>query len=190
MTIESDFEDPSWSRISVLDQRGETRIIIPAPRTWFVILFLIFWLGGWSVGGFSAWAKFQAGSGEGKTFLGFWLCAWLLGELFALWTLLWMCLGREIVAATQTSVSRTYSLLLFSRTRYFKSSSISDLRWQKGEAFPSESGQQSCISFEYGPRTISFAKGHDAGVAAKIISTLEKNAGLSLMHRARMSGAR
>jgi hypothetical protein len=82
---ETDLNPPAGSKISVVSDGGDPVIVIPAPRgfsRYFLGLFLLFWLGLWTMG-FNAAAS-QLWSGKGNAFLVFWLGAWTLGGLFAI----------------------------------------------------------------------------------------------------------
>jgi len=177
MRIDEKFEDPSLSRVGISNVGGEVQISVPPVRHPFVMIFLTVWLGGWTVGGIAAFQQFISsnGSSDGRAFLGFWLCGWLVGELFALGSLLWMFFGQENLRATMTSLSHTYRVLLWTRTRNYRPASISNLRWQAGTGTQFARGStQSAIAFEYGPKTISVAKGCDAGEGAHIIATMTR----------------
>lgn len=186
MMIEEKFEDPSASRIHVSSMGGETNIVVPAIRQPFVMIFLIVWLGGWTAGGVSALKSFTDATGpsEGRAFLGFWLWAWLLGELFMLGSLLWMLCGKELIKASLTSLSHTYRMLFWSRTRRHQPVSATNLRWEAGSPSPySDYFRQWSVSFEYGPRMVSMAKGCDAGEAAFIISAIVRGLGRKVAGR-------
>ncbi len=78
---------PLGSKISVIQDRGDPTIIIPAaadPSRYFGGLFLLFWLCGWA---FGFWfAASQLLTGNGGAFLIFWLAGWTVGGCFAAYT--------------------------------------------------------------------------------------------------------
>ncbi len=80
---------PEGSRLSVqwIDGR-QTIFAPPQPRgamAVFMVMFLLFWLGGWTFGGLQAARSLVSGrAGNGEAFLAFWMVGWLFGEAFAL----------------------------------------------------------------------------------------------------------
>jgi hypothetical protein len=82
-------EPPSGSRIYVTSVGAEALILIPqgdgGVMRYFVGLFVLAWLGGWVVG-FSS-AVSQLSSGKAPAFLYFWLAAWTLGGVMAMYWL-------------------------------------------------------------------------------------------------------
>jgi len=181
MTIEARFEDPKASRLRVSTDAGATTITIPARIPVLVLLFLFCWLGGWTLGGLAAMRQLLEGPGptEGRLFLPAWLGAWLAGELAVTGTVLWMLFGREILSASPASLSQTIRVLLYSRTRNYQPSAITNLHWV--EAVWSTGGgsnRQPCVAFDYGPKTVTIARGCDAGEGAFVIDTITRRLGL------------
>jgi hypothetical protein len=80
-----DLNPPDGSNISITNDRGDPVIVVP-PKSSFMRyptgLFVLFWLGAWTVGFKSA--ATQIWSGHFQLFLVFWLGAWTLGGIFAL----------------------------------------------------------------------------------------------------------
>ncbi|WP_169568205.1 hypothetical protein [Sneathiella limimaris] len=80
---------PEGSNIIVDHHNGLDQITLPmnskGPAQYFVMLFLLFWLGGWAVGFKSAWD--QIAEGSGGFFLIFWLGGWSVGGLLVVWML-------------------------------------------------------------------------------------------------------
>ncbi|MBV9430159.1 MAG: hypothetical protein JO084_20765 [Bradyrhizobiaceae bacterium] len=80
---------PPGSTISVATDGAIPLIRIRQPSggamRYFVAAFMSFWLGGWSIGFYSASSRVL--SGHAPPFLIFWLGGWTLGGGFAVWTL-------------------------------------------------------------------------------------------------------
>jgi hypothetical protein len=80
---------PPGSTISVITDGGDPIITIPAgsggAMRFFTAAFLVFWLGGWTMG-FAA-AGHQVLSGAPNPFIVFWLCGWIVGGGFAVFYL-------------------------------------------------------------------------------------------------------
>lgn len=177
MRTEEKFEDPTDSRIHFSSANGQMTIVVPAQRHAFVVGFLLLWLGGWTVGGFAALNQFlnPAPGSDGRAFLAFWLLAWLAGEVVVIGSLLWLMFGREIIRADMSSLSHSYQLLSFSRTRNYRPSAISNLRWDPGsDTRNSRNRRPSSVSFDYGPKTVAMARWCDPGEATFVIAAIEK----------------
>lgn len=89
-----DLMPPSGSKILVTTSGADTVITIPqgsgGPMRYFAGLFLLFWLGGWLVGGGMAVSKLWSGGLESvaaNSFLVLWLGLWALGAAWAIFVL-------------------------------------------------------------------------------------------------------
>jgi hypothetical protein len=83
-----DLNPPAGSKISIVEDGGDSTIVIPATggySRYFTGLFLLFWLGMWTTGFRDTGSKVLAGNAP--PFLIFWLCAWTLGGIGAAYTL-------------------------------------------------------------------------------------------------------
>ena len=82
-----DLQPPSGSRISVTTDGGCPVIVIPpgngGPMRYFMGLFTVFWLGGWYWGLRTALS--QVWSGKAPAFVIFWLVAWTLAGVYAMY---------------------------------------------------------------------------------------------------------
>jgi hypothetical protein len=97
-----DLKPPSGSNISITTEGTDPMIVLPntdgGSARYFGGLFLLFWLGGWAVGFWSALSSIL--SGKGGAFLIFWLGAWTIGGGFAALTV--FRLFRPVVPETLT----------------------------------------------------------------------------------------
>ena len=96
---------PSESRIAITTGRnGYPVITLPVSKSTLarfgISLFLLCWLGGWSVGWIAAFRQIVHGTKAPEAFLIFWLIAWTVGGCFAIWYL-WRLL-RPTVPETMT----------------------------------------------------------------------------------------
>jgi hypothetical protein len=83
-----DLQPPAGSKISIATDGSDPTIIVPAtssPMRYLPGLFLLFWLGMWTIGFRDAASKVLAGNAGG--FLIFWLCAWTVAGIFAVLSL-------------------------------------------------------------------------------------------------------
>ena len=79
-----DLNPPAGSKISISSDGADPMVVIPQPGSatrYFTGLFLLFWLGMWTVGFRDAGSKLI--SGNAPAFLVFWLGGWTLGGVFA-----------------------------------------------------------------------------------------------------------
>jgi hypothetical protein len=84
---EMDWQPPAGSKISVATDGADPTIVIPATASasrYFTGLFLLFWLGMWTIGFRDAGSKVI--SGNGNAFLVLWLGAWTVGGVLAAFT--------------------------------------------------------------------------------------------------------
>src|SRR5687768_11998097 len=91
--------DPAKSSIQTADTVNGVEITIPAKLRIGIALFMTLWLCGWAFGLVSAANRLLSGrTDKGATlFLIAWLGAWIVGGVWAMATLAWMFIGREIV---------------------------------------------------------------------------------------------
>ena len=81
-------QPPAGSKIAIMMDGTDPKIVIPyvgGPARYFTGLFLLFWLGMWTVGFKDAGSQVLSGHASG--FIIFWLGAWTLGGVFAALTL-------------------------------------------------------------------------------------------------------
>jgi hypothetical protein len=83
-----DWQPPAGSKISVATDGADPAIVIPGKggtARYFTGLFLLFWLGMWTIGFRDVGSKVI--SGNANAFEVFWLCGWTVGGVFAAFTL-------------------------------------------------------------------------------------------------------
>jgi hypothetical protein len=79
-----DLKPPAGSRITIATDGPDPAIVIPnsgGATQYFTGLFLLFWLGMWTIGFRDVGSKVV--SGNANAFLVFWLGAWTVGGIFA-----------------------------------------------------------------------------------------------------------
>src|SRR5262249_58925209 len=72
--------EPSKPRYTISSEGGVTTIACPPRRNWLILLFLIAWLGGWTVGGMGAFTQVTK-PGDHQAFMLFWLMGWAVAEI-------------------------------------------------------------------------------------------------------------
>ena len=70
------------------------RITIPMRKRVFVLVFLLAWLGLWTVGGIAVGKQLRQ---KFNLFEAFWMYGWVMGEVMASYAVLRMVGGRDIV---------------------------------------------------------------------------------------------
>jgi hypothetical protein len=159
------------------------RVVIPARRNWFIVLFLCAWLGGWAFGELSASGELLRGGDKTPfAFLSFWLVGWTIGGLYAGATVLWQLAGREIITVSLTTLSYRAEALGLGRTRSFQTSEVKDLRsteyaistfTNQRAWFPPVVGSGfGPVAFDYGARTFRVAPSLDEAEAKLLVREL------------------
>ena len=120
-----EFEPLSKPRFKVESKEGFERIVIPAAKSWFALLFLVVWLTGWTFAGIAAIA--EAFSGRDTGFLIAWLCGWTLGWLFAGSWIGWQVSGKEILAVQGEALVRGWSIFSVERLKRYDLAHVEDL---------------------------------------------------------------
>jgi hypothetical protein len=99
---------PEGSIISVTSVGAEMVIVVPYPKggvgRYGIVLFMLFWLGGWAFGEYHVATELV--SGRGNLFMLFWLGAWTVGGALAGYTVFRIARGPEpeIFNLTRTSL--------------------------------------------------------------------------------------
>jgi hypothetical protein len=132
-------DDPLARGRSRLERTASgTRIVIPAKREWPLLLFLLFWFGGWTVAGITVVSELisgSAGDDGGTAFTAFWLGGWLLGWVFAGSVLTWSLAGREIVRVDGSDLVVSRNAGPYKRVKRFARERIDDVRVEPYEGF-------------------------------------------------------
>jgi hypothetical protein len=175
--------EPQSARFQIDNTRDGLRAIIPARRNWFIMLFLLAWLGGWAFGELNAARELLAASAKTPTaFLFFWLVGWTLGGAFALITVLWQVAGREVITVNSTTLSQRVEILGLGRTRSYRASEVKSLRatdysinpfTNQRAWFPPLTGSGlGPVAFDYGARTFRFAPSLEEAEARMLVRAL------------------
>jgi len=169
------------AKASVFDTPGGLVINIPAAKSWFIILFIGFWLCAWAFAEFSVIRQLAIGKAPGGAglFMFGWLGAWTVGGCFAISFWLWSMTGHEIVSLTPTSLTIRRDILGFGRSREYDLPSVKNLRIDN-TALNSRYNQgfsptlaAGTIAFDYGSKTFRFAGGVDEAEASHLIELLK-----------------
>ena len=164
---------------------GVEQIRIPMRRNWFVLLFLSFWICGWTFGGLAAFSQL---SQDFDWFLVFWLGGWVLGWVFAAATIGSQLAGSEIIRVTGRDLEISVGIGPFRRRRLYRGDRIQYLDssdpnpmgwawWQGSRQSRSPFGafgkpQQGAIKFDYGAETLYAASSVDEAEGRMIVDWL------------------
>jgi hypothetical protein len=113
-------------------------------------------------------------------FLLAWLGAWTVGGAFAIYTWVWAVSGRERVTLSPTVLTLSREVLRYGRSKDFDLAHVSNLRAapQSFSPFDMSAGFQMWglsggpIAFDYGAKTFRFGASLDEAEARKVVSAL------------------
>ena len=162
-------------------------IRIKAQRHWFVLLFLMVWLGAWTVGGYSVITSMLPKAGESAWFVWFWLAMWLLGWLSAATSIAWMLAGAEVLRCANHDLEVSRGVFGLARRKRYRGQDITQLTatelgaasgWSDYRVMPAFTvgGQGSgCVKFTYGARDVFVGAGLDAAEGRLIVAELRRH---------------
>lgn len=173
---------PARLRSTMAEETGIVRVTIPARRNWLLVGVLCAWLCGWSMGEMMAVrAVFGAPSGPRPpptAFLALWLVGWTAGGAWAMYSLIWLVLGREIVELDGRSLALRREPMGIPPRKQYDVLHVRNLRvvpfdgsvWAKSDPFVGmRSGP---LAFDYGAKTIRFGSGVDEAEARVILASI------------------
>lgn len=162
-----------------------TKITIPSPTNWFILLFGTAWLGGWVMGLtavsdmlFSDFSR----PNEMDWFLVFWLTGWTLGGLFVIGMLLWGYFGKETFTIKRNRVYFNKTIFGVGIKKVLNIQEIKNIRFSevKLDWMDRKSAWQywgigtGKIKFDYGMKTYSMGLALDDAEANYLIEFLKK----------------
>ena len=185
-------DDPlARGRARVEGGPGGSRIVIPAKREWPLLLFLMVWLGCWTVGGVAVAEGVVSGDtqGGGTAFSLFWLGGWVLGLAFAASAVGWSLAGKEIVQVEAGALVVTRSAGPYKRVKRFARERIGEIRlepyeglvrglfnarhsWRAGMEMWGLGG--GAIELDYGARTHRFGSKLDRPEATQVAELIRR----------------
>jgi len=178
------YVQPALMRSTITPEPNGIKVVIPAKRNWFILLFLSFWLCGWAVGEFTVPFEFfknDTPSGA-KLFSLAWLGAWTIGGGFAIYAWLWQIKGEEIITLTPAALLKKRSVFGYGRQHEYGIQHVKNLRVapQGYNPFDFASVGQfwgvsgGAIAFDYGAKTYRFGAGLDESEANQIVSQMKQ----------------
>ena len=159
---------PYPMRSIVSEESGTLRISVPMRKRVFSLLFMLAWLGLWTLAGISIGRQLIQ---KFNLFEAFWMCGWVMGEVMVSYALLRMLGGRDIVQVSNGVLELRKQAFGLGLSKQYSILEIRDLRFQP-EMGGGKSHRDSCIAFDYGAKTITFGDGIDEGEANQLIRTI------------------
>jgi hypothetical protein len=160
---------PFASRSTVSEDVEGLRISIPAQRSW-AILFMLGWLGAWTVGGIAAGTSLLH---RFNFFILFWMCAWACGEVLVGFTVLYAIGGRQIVLVNLDALTIRTEVFGLGPARSYLVSEMKNLRFQP-PAIVNRGQRASGIAFDYGAKTVMFGSGLDEKEATDLVARIRQ----------------
>lgn len=108
--------EPSRPRYKIRSEAGVLSVACPPRRNWLLLLFLIAWLGGWTIGATGTFTEITK-PGEHQAFLTFWLVGWAVGELCVLTIVLWQLADLEELSMVHGNLIQRVSIAGIGRNR-------------------------------------------------------------------------
>lgn len=158
-------ETLSPTRATISEESGTLRVSIPMRRDWTSLVFLAAWLGFWI---FLVRPSFHA---SGKDFDPLWLGVWIPGAVAALYAVLRMLAGRDVITAGTKMIGVRKAILGIGITQQYDVAEIRYLRFEPARG-RGRSYRASHIAFDCGEQTAIFGAGISREEAAPIISLL------------------
>ena len=165
--------EPGPPRFRVVDSAGFMRIEIPAPRSWFLVLFLTAWLVGWWFGSISVLQELCKHGLSGNLFQFAWLALWTFFGLAAIYQILWTSTGRDVVLVDGVFLSLRKNVFGVNwRSRQFRLQEMQNLRFIP-EAGSGKQHRATRIGFDYGSKSFDFAEGVNEVEAEQILGLIK-----------------
>jgi hypothetical protein len=160
---------PFASRSTVSEDVEGLRVSIPPQRSW-TLLFIMGWLGAWTVGGFAAGTSLFHNF---NFFVFFWMFAWAFGEVFAGYTVLYAIGGRQVVVASLDALTIKTEIFGFGSARSYLVSEMKNLRFEP-PAIVARGQRASGIAFDYGAKTVMFGAGLDEKEGTDLVARIRQ----------------
>ncbi len=115
----------------------------------------------------------------GGLFMIGWLGAWTVGGAFAIYSWLWQIAGVEEIVISHDSLKISKKIPLWTRTKEYRLQDVTSLRVSPSPSpYPGKmdfwgiTGEQ--LAFDYGAKTVRFGPGIDEAEAKHIITEMQK----------------
>ena len=163
------------ARAEIHDADDGVVIEVPEPRKGTDVGFLLFWLCGWLIGEVAASIRLLSGTeadGEpmtwsAKLLLSGWLAFWTCGGASVIYTVLKALFGRWIITFNAKTITSTFKILSFKRTRTWDTGRVRNFRLS-----PESKVEAGAFRFNYGDETTSIVPRLNSAQAKTFLSRL------------------
>lgn len=174
-------EIPYQGRTIVEDNFDHIKIIIPAKKQQFTIVFSCVWLCGWLFGEVSVLRELAGGGAQ--LFLLIWVIGWTFGGFMVFRTLAWQIAGKEIIEVGKGTLVITKKGDWFDKPKTYDLSGCKSFRVQDGSIFGNANRYANfrffnkdqnigTFVFDYGYKTIRFGEAVDEAEAKYLLEKL------------------
>jgi hypothetical protein len=176
--------EPGTGRAHIENLGSEMHITIPTKKRAFILLFMPFWLAGWTAGMIMVPTHMDKATTSGQQlFMVVWLVLWAVGGIMALAMFLWTLAGREIISATGQYLTVEKSLFGLKTRQQYDRSRIEKCRVILGADTGSIVGNRTfswgftggTIAFDYGLKTVNFGIFLEEAEARYVIDELKRH---------------
>jgi hypothetical protein len=182
-------EKPSSGRAKIFKTGNNLEIQIPTKKSWPGIIFLSLWLCGWLAGEIFSIRQLVIDETPLFTnlFLLFWVIFWTIGGAAALFTLLWLIAGTEIIKVENGILEIQKKTLGWIRRKKYQIPEIRGLSVNplaEGSVTWGKNGNGNTntlkfdtgiIKFGYGAKTLKFGAGIDQAEGQVLIDYFKLN---------------
>ncbi len=180
-------ERPYPAKAAIEKTMRGIKIDIPAPKEPFAILFLLVWMFFWAIGEYTAInSLFKSSELASSGFLMFWIAGWTFGGFSAMRVIIYMLFGKEhlVFEDGQLRVFRSY--YIFSRKKVYSIGSItnfslnddfsqSESPWKvRLGGKDDDSKKTGALKFDYGMKTIEVGDNIEEPEARYLIQILQE----------------
>lgn len=173
-------------RSKIEDGLDGLRFVFPPQRNVFVMGFLPLWLVGWFLGEIFAIKSLMNGESF-SLFLGVWLAFWTFGGISAMFSLLWMVAGKEVVQIKSGVLALGRGILGIGITKKYDLAHLTNLRvsplsdiQKNSKNNKSPLGQLGgVVAFDYGAKTVRFGGAIEEAEGKMVVDMISRRHGFS-----------
>jgi hypothetical protein len=168
------FIQPFPQRSTFSEDAEGLHISIPPKRAW-TIFFFVLWLTFWTYAGIQVGHKLLS---HFDLFTAVWMIGWAFAEIWVSFGILYILAGCEIIVATSENLSRKTTIFGLGPTKSYVVREMRDLRYQP-ELGTGRGRKASQIAFDYGAKTVRFARDIEEAEAAELITRIKQRCSIA-----------
>jgi hypothetical protein len=170
-----DFEQPNRMRSTLTEEGSSLCVRIPMRRSILLVVFVTFWLAGWSYGG---WETGKHLVQEFQFFEFAWMGMWAVGEIFGVYFLFRTATGEDLLLLSSDRLTLKKTIIGIGGDKNYRPSEVRNLRFQR-EVGGGRSHRSSRIAFDHGAKTVEFGEGLDEAEANQLIAVIKSRCSIS-----------